>query len=101
VDQKRDDLDILIENSFAEIYADDILGEQYNKKLLLRLHEQKKTRPRIRTAAVSLIAAGFLLGLLYTSNLQYNVINLQCKIKTDFVIMKNSINIEKYFDSVK
>jgi hypothetical protein len=97
VDQKRDDLDRLIENSFVEILADDIFGEQYNKNLLSKLHEQKKPRPMIRTAAVSLIAAGFLLGLLYTSNLQYSVINLQCKIKTDFVIMKNSINLEKYF----
>ena len=97
MDQKRDDLDRLIENSFVEIQVDSIFGDKYNVSLLSKLHGEKKTRPRIRTAAVSLIAAGFLLGFIYTSEVQYSMTYLQCKIKTDFVIMKNSINIEKYF----
>lgn len=96
MDSKRDDLDRLIENSFIEIKIEGSLNEEYNNKLLLRLHREKSAGPRIRTAAVSLIAAGFLMAVIYTSGVQYSLTYFQCKIKTDFVIMKNNINIEKY-----
>ena len=97
MDQKRDDLDRLIENSFEEIPVDGSFGDQYNINLLSKLHGEKRQIPRFRTAAVSLIAAGFLLGFIYSSGALYSMTKFQCKIKTDFVIMKNSINIEKYF----
>lgn len=95
--QERDDLDKIIAHSFEEISIDYRNGEQYNKRLMAKLHNEKNSVGKFRTVAISLIAAGFLLGFMYTSNVQYGITNIECKIKTDLSVVKNNINIDKYF----
>lgn len=97
MEQERDYLDNLIKDSFEDIETEGRFGEQYNKRLLLKLHEEKKTAYNLRTAAISLITAGFLIGFMYTSQVQYRVANLEFIIKTNFSMVKHSINIDKYF----
>jgi hypothetical protein len=101
MDSKRDDLDKLIADSFEAIKIDSFIdknnnnGYSYNSKLLSRLHEEKTPGKWFRTAAVSLITAGILIGFMYTSDIQYQVTSIECKIKTDFAIMKDNIDIGK------
>lgn len=99
MEQERDYVDKIIEESFEDIAVDLKFGDQYNVRLLSKLHGENTTprSSKTRTAAISLITAGILMGFLYTTQVQYGIENFQCKIKTDFAIMKHSMNLDKYF----
>lgn len=97
MEQERDCIDELLFDAFEEIELDGRFGDQYNKRLIEKLHGEVKPIRRTRTAAISLITAGILLGFMYTSGVQYGMANFQCKIKANFVIMKQSMNLDKYF----
>lgn len=99
MEQERDCIDELLFDAFEEIELDGRFGEQYNKRLLEKLNGEANHKPirRTRTAAISLITAGILLGFMYTSGVQYGMANFQCKIKANFVIMKHNMNLDKYF----
>jgi hypothetical protein len=102
MEQKRDYLDELLLNAFEEIQTDGRFFEGYNDRLLSKLHEEKlkdekRSSGKIRTAAISLITAGFLMGFMYTSEVQYGITSLQCKIKYDYSIMMHNFNLDKFF----
>lgn len=97
MEQERDYLDKLIEQSFEEIKIDNKLSDDYNKRLFDRLHKEKSHSTKTRTAAISLIAAGILMVFMYTTEFQNSIVSLQYKIKADFTTMKEDINIDKYF----
>lgn len=97
MEQERDDIDRIILQSFEEIQTEGRFGEQYNRRLLGKLHDENKNVSKIRTAAISLITAGFLIGFMYTSQVQYGIINLECKIKYNYSMVMHNINLGKYF----
>ena len=90
--QKWDDLDKSIINSFFDIDT----KENYNDKLLKKLREKNKKiayNGRVRTVAASLICAGILLMFVYTTSLQYNLIDFQWRVKMQIT------SIEKSYDT--
>jgi hypothetical protein len=97
VEQERDYLDKVLCESFIEIQTDGRFGEGYNKRLIEKLHGEKSNINKIRTAAISLITAGFLMGFMYTTEVQYGMAKFEYKLKADFAMMKHSVNLDKYF----
>jgi hypothetical protein len=106
MEQERDYIDkVLI--SEAEVVSEKILtegrfGEGYNSRLLEKLKDEKlllekRNSGKVRTAAISLITAGILMAFMYTSNVQYGITNLQCKIKYDYTIIMHNINFGNFF----
>lgn len=91
--QKWDDLDKIIANSFEMVDVD----ENYNKRLLKKIDSKKHESSQRYTFAFSLIFAGFLLMFIYTSNFQYKIYDIQCKIKTN--IMSIRLNND-YFKNI-
>lgn len=97
MEQERDYLDKILSESFEDIGNDVRFGEQYNRKIMERLHGNKNSSDKIRTAAISLITAGILMGFMYTTGVQNGMANFQYKLKADIMMMKHSINFDKYF----
>ena len=93
--QGRDHLDSLITNSFADIEASD----GYNTRIIAKLRNKGTniSSNRMRSAALSCLAAGIIMLVTYTTGLQYKIINLECKVKFNFVQIENYISIEKVF----
>lgn len=86
--QERDDLDALIEFSMED-YRED---PEYNSKLLARLQADREQREQSYIAAFSLIMAGFLAIFIYTSGLQYRLLEFQTKARTYIVAFQSSNN---------
>lgn len=97
MEQQRDDLDRLIEESFMENRLMECRPQlDYEERLLARLHQKPASRLNPRTAALSLITAGLLLSFMYTSQLPYMAANLKMKLRTDFSILRQTPAIEHY-----
>ena len=78
--QKWDDIDNAILDSFLEVES----KENYNSKLLKKIDARKVSKNNIsrnRQVAASFICAGFLIMFLYTTSIQYNIVNFQWRIK--------------------
>jgi hypothetical protein len=87
--QEWDDLDRLIENSNEEIRVSD----SYNYKLMSKMKRKKQVRNQSYTFAFSLIMAGFLIMFMYTSDIQYKLVDIQCRIKSNVTFLQSNINI--------
>lgn len=97
MEQQRDYLDELLEDSVEDYKITAInIDENYNRILLEKLHSEKTKNTRTRTAALSLIAAGILLCFMYTSQFQYNLTNFELKLKTDISIVKHTVSLDNY-----
>lgn len=83
--QKWDDLDSIIMNSFEDIDA----GSNYNSILMSKIYKKKRAREKSYSAAFSLIIAGFMFAFIYTSNIGYRYFNIQYEIKTEFALVQN------------
>lgn len=97
MEQQRDYLDELIEESFDDmkLYVSKN-NENYNRELMEKLHGTKGKNYRVRTAALSLITAGILLSFMYTSQVQFRLANFELKLKTDISIIEHSVSIDNY-----
>lgn len=87
--QEWDDLDRLIEESFEDVK----ISESYNYRLMAKMKGKKQTRNQSFTFAFSLILAGFLIMFTYTSDVQYKLIDMQFKIKTNITMLQSNFNI--------
>lgn len=92
--QEWDDLDMIIKESFDDIKVSD----SYNYILMKKMKNKKQVRNQNYTFAFSLILAGFLILFMFTSDMQYRLIDIECRIKSDITMIQNNFNI---FDSVK
>lgn len=96
--QKRDDLDYVIYDSFKQFEV----SEDYNYKLLEKVKKAGQNSEtssfKMRTAAASLILSGLILALLSFPGVQCKIINMQNKIKSTeaFINFSKSENIVKY-----
>lgn len=80
--KKWDSLDETIKEAFGEIEV----SEDYNEQLMMKLHEDNSIKYKKRRvpflfnensiAGISFILSGVLMVLIYTSNIQYKLINL-------------------------
>jgi capsular polysaccharide biosynthesis protein len=84
--EKWDDLDRLILNSFEECQ----LSSNYNEKLMRKF--QKTKRNSIDIAAMSLIVAGFVMMIVISTNLQYKIIKTQYRLKTEIMVVQYKYN---------
>lgn len=91
--QEWDDLDKVIEESFEDVK----ISNNYNYKLMARMKNKKQVRNQSCTFAFSLILAGFLIMFMYTSDVQYKLINMQLRIKSDMTMLQSNFNIFNNF----
>jgi len=84
--EKWDDLDKLILDSFEECE----LSSNYNEKLMSKL--QKSKRDSINIPAMSLIIAGLVMIMVISTNLQYKIIKTQYRLKTEIMVMQYKYN---------
>lgn len=84
--EKRDDLDILILNSFEEYEP----SSNYNEKLMDKFHKTKKNSMNV--PAMSLIVAGIAMIIIISTNLQYKIIKTQYKLKTEIMFIQYKYN---------
>jgi len=84
--EKWDDVDRLILNSFEECE----LSSNYNEKLMSKL--QKSKRDSINIPAMSLIVAGLAMIMIISTNLQYKIIKTQYKLKTEIMLVQYKYN---------
>jgi hypothetical protein len=84
--EKWDDLDRLILNSFEECE----LSSNYNEKLMDKLQINKKNS--INIPAMSLIVAGLTMIMIVSTNLQYKIIKTQYTFKTEIMVMQYKYN---------
>lgn len=92
--QEWDDLDRVIGESFEDVKV----SENYNYKLMSKMKRKKQVRNQSYTFAFSLILAGFLIMFMYTSDMQYKLIDIQCRIKSDITMLQSNFNI---FNNIK
>lgn len=81
---KWDDLDEAIKSSFLEVNPD----ESYNKTLINKLHTKKPFMNQTRTAAFSLITAGFIIMIMCTSTFQYRMVELKFKLRAQAIALQ-------------
>lgn len=84
--EKWDDLDKLILNSFEEHE----LSSNYNEKIINRIEKNKKSS--IDIPAMSLIVAGLAMIIIINTNLQYKIIKTQCRLKTEIMVVQYNYN---------
>lgn len=84
--EKWDDLDRLILNSFEECE----LNSNYNEKLMNKLSKPKKSL--INIPAMSLIVAGITMIIIISTNLQYKIIKTQYRFKTEIMLAQYKYN---------
>lgn len=87
--QEWDDLDRAIEESFEDVK----ISDSYNYKLMAKMKRKKQVRNQSYTAAFSLILAGFLIMFMYTSDMQYRLIDIECRIKSNITMLQSNFNI--------
>lgn len=92
--QEWDDLDRVIEESFEDIK----ISDSYNYKLMAKMKKKKQVRNQSYTFAFSLILAGFLIMFMYTSDMQYRLIDVECRIKSNITMFQSNFNI---FNNIK
>ncbi|MFD3158512.1 hypothetical protein ACFIJ5_16925 [Haloimpatiens sp. FM7330] len=89
--EKFDYLDKIIKDSFEDIETD----KGYDIRLMNKINnlpQKNSNRERYRIAALSLMLSGFLMLIIYTSSLQYNIINAKMKIKTSISMIEQNHN---------
>lgn len=84
--EKWDDLDNLILNSFEECDA----RNNYNEKILSKIKKTKNNS--IDIPALALIVAGLTMIVLINTNLQYKIIKAQYKLKTEIMFVQYKYN---------
>lgn len=87
--QEWDDLDRVIEESFEDVK----ISDSYNYRLMAKMKRKKQVRNQSYTAAFSLILAGFLIMFMYTSDMQYRLIDIECRIKSNITTLQSNFNI--------
>jgi hypothetical protein len=87
--QEFDVLDKLIEDSREEVK----LSSNYNHLLMAKMKKKQQSKNQSYTFAFSLILAGFLLMFIYTSDFQYKLFDMQCKIKSDISVFQDNFKL--------
>lgn len=87
--QEWDDLDRVIEESFEDVK----ISDSYNYRLMAKMKRKKQVRNQSYTTAFSLILAGFLIMFMYTSDMQYRLIDIECRIKSNITTLQSNFNI--------
>lgn len=89
--KERDDIDEFILESFSEIEP----NENYNYKLIDKLHGQKvKKDGKSIPLAVSFILSGILVMLLYTTDLQFKIIDLKFKVVSQIMSVQYNYKLD-------
>jgi len=103
--KQRDDLDIIIKNSYSNF----IVSDNYNTELLNKIKpkKNKKYTPQIfnynmsslKVTAVSLIFGGIIIGILSVPVIQYRLVDFEYKIKNveAFIQYNYNQNVLEYF----
>ena len=84
--EKWDDLDRIILNSFEECE----LSSNYNERLMSKLQKSKKGS--MNAPAMSLILAGLTMIMIISMNLQYKIIKTQYRLKTEIMAVQYKYN---------
>lgn len=94
--QKWDDLDKSIAESFDKTAVD----EGYTERLLRKVHRTRANGNQSYVSAFSLIMAGFLALFLYTSNLQYKIVEIRTIARSHILFIEQNYSkndILRYF----
>lgn len=86
--QGWDDIDRLITDSFEDVN----ISNDYNCRLMAKMHKGSRSRIQNYTAAFSLIMAGFLIMFMYTADLQYKIFDMQYRVKTHVLSIEYNLN---------
>lgn len=96
--KRRDDLDIIIENSNSDF----LISDNYNAILANKIQHQKHkkyileifnfNKSSLRVTAVSFIFAGIIIGLLSVPVIQYNLVDFQYRIRNAEAFIKYNYN---------
>jgi hypothetical protein len=93
VQQEWDDLEKIIINSTPDMHID----ERYNYRLMTKLNDKKQVKGTRYAAGLSLIMAGLMLALMYTPSVEYKIIDMKYKVKTEISMLKLNHSFDKYF----
>jgi hypothetical protein len=88
--QRWDNIDKLIIASEERIEV----GDDYNQRLLIKVKNRKRKENKQSIAAFSLIATGIFAITLYTSDIQYKLIELEVRTKNHIIAMQQDKNVE-------
>lgn len=101
--EKWDDIDRAIFDSNESIEP----SHDFNERLMKKIHSNKcENKPKVifnsnRIAAASLIMAGMLMLMVFTTGIQYRIVEVQCEIKSRVMLIQNQYNkfdLLKYFN---
>lgn len=117
-DRPKDSLDFLLSDYFDQMdneFETKHKAEHYQKQLFMKLEamngdiyeamaietqtrkaaaSEVSSKGSFRTTAISLIAAGFLMGFLYTSGMQDQLLQLQYQVKTGYAMIKSNVEFD-------
>jgi hypothetical protein len=91
--QRWDDLDKLIWDSAPEFEG----STSYNSSLMSKLRNKRPTKVSSFAAGYSLIMAGLMLMFMYTSNMEFTLLEMKYKVETEILMIKNNYSVNKYF----
>ena len=99
-----DDIDRRIEGSSREFN----LSENYNEILMNKIQQRENKKSSkvyfnnnsLRVAASSLILSGILIAFLSVPNVQYELVNIQCRIRNAEAFIQYNYNFE-FFNNLK
>ncbi|MBC8062179.1 MAG: hypothetical protein H7Y18_16130 [Clostridiaceae bacterium] len=96
--EQRDDLDIIIENSNSNF----LITENYNATLLNKIQQQRHKKytfeifnfnnSPLKVTAVSFIFGGIIIGLLSVPVIQYKLVDLQYKVRNAEAFLQYNYN---------
>lgn len=88
--KERDYIDKAIIDSFKPVEPKD----DYNERLLEKLNRSHTEQSRINMAAVSLILAGFMAIMIYSTSLQFTLIEFKYKVVSEILTVQYNYNLD-------
>jgi hypothetical protein len=94
--KERDSLDQTILESIADIE----LSDDYNERLKTKLYKKDRIKlGRDKNAALSFIFAGLMSIVIYTTDVQFKIVDLQYKVRSEILTLQYNyhIDVQRYF----
>lgn len=94
--KERDNLDQTIYESTLDIE----LSNDYNERLVAKLHKTGKIKfGKDKNAALSFILAGLLSVIIYSTDIQFKIVDFQYKIRSQILTLEYNyhIDVQRYF----
>lgn len=88
--KERDYIDKAIMEAFKPIEPKD----NYNQKLLEKLSKRSMERSKIDMAAFSLILAGFMAIMIYSTSLQFTLTEFKYKVVSEILTVQYNYNLD-------